>query len=57
MDVKTAYLHAPIDYKIYMEQPEGFKVMWNTDKNPVFISNKSLYSLKQSGRNWNKNLI
>jgi len=26
MDVKTAYLHAPIDYKIYMEQPEGYDV-------------------------------
>lgn len=21
MDVKTAYLHAPIDFEIYMEQP------------------------------------
>ncbi|KAJ8412641.1 hypothetical protein AAFF_G00115920 [Aldrovandia affinis] len=25
MDVKTAYLHAPIDCEIYMEQPEGFE--------------------------------
>ena len=24
MDVKTAYLHAPIDYGIFVEQPEGF---------------------------------
>lgn len=26
MDVKTAYLHAPIDCEIYMKQPEGFEV-------------------------------
>ena len=25
MDVKTAYLNAPIDWEIYIEQPEGFK--------------------------------
>ena len=24
MDVKTVYLHAPIDYEIFVEQPEGF---------------------------------
>ena len=26
MDVKTAYLNAPIDCEIYMEQPEGYKL-------------------------------
>ena len=51
MDVKTAYLHAPIDYEIFVEQPEGFK----TNK-LVYRLNKSLYGLKQSGRNWNKML-
>ena len=51
MDVKTAYLHAPIDYEIFVEQPEGFK----TNK-LVYKLNKSLYGLKQSGRNWNKML-
>ena len=25
MDVQTAYLHAPIDCEIYMEQPQGFE--------------------------------
>ena len=25
MDVKTAYLNAPVDCDIYMEQPEGFQ--------------------------------
>ena len=56
MDVKTAYLHAPIDCEIYMEQPEGFEVKSNTGDKFVCKLNKSLYGLKQSGRNWNKML-
>lgn len=52
MDVKTAYLHAPLDYEIFIEQPEGFEV--ETRKNLVYKLNKSLYGLKQSGRNWNR---
>ena len=51
MDVQTTYLHAPIDYEIFVEEPEGFK----TNK-LVYRLNKSLYGLKQSGRNWNKML-
>ena len=51
MDVKTAYLHALIDYEIFVEQPEGLK----TNK-LVYRLNKSLYGLKQSGRNRNKML-
>ena len=56
MDVKIAYLYTPIDYKIYIGQPQGFEVEWNIDERPVCILNKSLYSQKQSGRNWNKTL-
>ena len=26
MDVETAYLHAPIDYELYTEQPEGYEI-------------------------------
>ena len=51
MDVKMAYLHAPNDYEIFVEQLEGFK----TNK-LLYKLNKSLYALKQSGRNWNKML-
>ena len=40
MDVKMAYLHAPIDYEIFVEQPEGFK------NKLVHRLNKSLYGLK-----------
>ena len=56
MDVKTAYLNAPIDCEIYIEQPEGFE---QQDKNGVKLVcklQKSLYGLKQSGRNWNNML-
>ena len=55
MDVKTAYLNAPIDCEIYLEQPEG-ETSSNSDKKLVYRLNKSLYGLKQSGRNWNSML-
>ena len=53
MDVKTAYLHAPIDCEIYMEQPEGFEITSHTEEKLVWRLRKSLYGLKQSGRMWN----
>ena len=54
MDVKTAYLHAPIDQKIYIDQPQGFEEVAENGSKLVYRLKKSLYSLKQSGRNWNK---
>lgn len=54
MDVKTAYLNAPIDCEIYMEQPEGYEVKSSTNEKLVCKLERSLYGLKQSGRNWNK---
>ena len=56
MDVTTAYLHAPIDCEIFVEQPEGFETKINKNNRLVYRLNKSLYGLKQSGRNWNKML-
>jgi len=53
MDVKTAYLHAPIDRDIYMEQPEGYV---KEGEKLVCKLKKSIYGLKQSGRNWNEML-
>lgn len=53
MDVETAYLHAPIDHEIYIEQPEGYEQKSETDAKLVCKLEKSLYGLKQSGRNWN----
>jgi transposase InsO family protein len=54
MDVKTAYLNAPIDCEIFMEQPEGFVKKGENGEKLVCKLNRSLYGLKQSGRNWNK---
>ena len=52
MDVKSAFLHAPIEEEIYVKEPEGY----STTPNKVWKLNKSLYGLKQSGRNWNTTL-
>ena len=54
MDVKTAYLNAPIDCEIYLEQPQGFEQKGVNGEKLVYKLNKSLYGLKQSGRNWNQ---
>lgn len=53
MDVKTAYLHAPIDCEIYIEQPDGYVNKSPTGENLVCKLHKPLYGLKQSVRNWN----
>ncbi len=53
MDVKTAYLNAPIDCELYVEQPVGYDVSNKGNRKLVWKLNKSLYGLKQSGRNWN----
>ena len=51
LDVRTAYLNAPVDCEIFMRQVEGYV---DVDKqNHVCFLHKSLYGLKQSGRNWN----
>ena len=54
MDVKTAYLNAPIDCNIFVEQPKGYEKVGKNNEKLVCKLNKSLYGLKQSGRNWNK---
>ena len=53
MDVKTAYLNAPNDCEIYIKQPEGFEQVGENGETLVWKLKKSLYGLKQSGRNWN----
>lgn len=56
MDVKTAYLHAPVECEICIEQPEGYEVKSKEGDKLVCKVEKSLYGLKQSGHNWNKML-
>lgn len=52
-DVKNAYLYSNLEEVIHMEIPKGYKVPDNVNfKNPVLKLLKSLYGLKQSGRNF-----
>ena len=51
LDVKTAFLNAPVDCELYLKQPEGYD-----DGDFVWKLKKSIYGLKQSGRNWNRML-
>ena len=50
IDIKTAYLYGDLDEKIYMEQPEGFKLP--RKENKVWQLHKALYGLKQAGLSW-----
>ena len=52
VDFKSAYLNAPIDHEVFMNQPPGFEVKDNNGELLVYKLNKSLYGLKQSGRMW-----
>ena len=56
LDVKSAYLHSPIEETIFLEQPEGFEKKSTTGEKLVCKLNKSIYGLKQAARNWNKSL-
>ena len=49
MDVKGAYLNGRLKERVYMLQPEGF----NDGTGCVCLLIKTLYGLKQSGREWN----
>jgi hypothetical protein len=52
MDIKGAYLNAPIDKDIYVEQPPGYQQKSEEGALLTCKLKKSLYGLKQSGRNW-----
>ena len=50
LDVDTAFLLADLDEEIYMNPPPGD----NLEDGFVYRLKKSLYGLKQAGRNWNQ---
>ena len=52
MDVKGAYLNGTLQENVYMRQPEGF----GDGTSRVCRLQKTLYGLKQSGREWNREL-
>jgi hypothetical protein len=57
LDVNTAYLNADIDIDdLYVNQPEGFEKAGRQGQKLYCRLKKSLYGLKQSGRNWNNTL-
>ena len=50
LDVKTAFLDGELDEKLYMEQPEGFKVKGQEGK--VLCLKRAIYGLKQAALAW-----
>jgi hypothetical protein len=52
LDVKGAYLNGVLEEEVYMRQPDGF----GDGTRRVCRLQKTLYGLKQSGREWNKEL-
>ena len=56
MDVDTAFLQATVTEDIYVQQPLGYRRKGGNNENLVCKLNKSLYGLKQSSRNWYKEI-
>ena len=56
VDVKTAFLHAPLDEDVYMDVPEGVETD-NGKKGNCIKLQKALYGLKQASRAWNKTSV
>ena len=57
MDVKTVFLNIDIQEDVYMTVPDGYDLMLlSMLTNPICKLNRSLYSLKQSPRMWNKKI-
>ena len=52
LDVKGAYLNSTLKEQVYMRQPQGYED--GTQKSCLLV--KTLYGLKQSGREWNLEL-
>jgi len=50
LDVKSAFLYGTLDKELYMEQPQGFKVLGKEHK--VLRLKKAIYGLKQATRTW-----
>jgi hypothetical protein len=49
VDIKTAFLHAPLEEELYMDQPPGYK-----QGTKVCRLLKSVYGLKQAPRAWHE---
>jgi hypothetical protein len=56
IDADTAYLQSNLEEKIYVKQPPGYEKYGPNGEELVCRLRKSLYGLKQSGRNWHKKI-
>lgn len=54
LDIRTAYLYGDVQKKLFMHEPEGYQQKDKADL--VCRLQKSIYGLKQSGKNWNDKL-
>ncbi|CAM9677297.1 unnamed protein product, partial [Chrysoparadoxa australica] len=53
LDIKCAYLQAPVNEDIYVRAPPGYDSDHASDGSPLVGKlNRSLYGLKQAGLNW-----
>jgi hypothetical protein len=50
MDVKSSLLNGELEEEVYIEQPEGFQLLENTDY--VCKLKNDVYGLKQAPREW-----
>ena len=54
VDVKSAYLNAPMDKPVHMKPPQG--VLKKGQEGMVLLILKAIYGMKQSGRLWHRML-
>ena len=54
IDISHAFLNGDLEEDVYMEQPEGFRIPGG--RRLVLHLGKSIYGLKQAGRQWNKKM-
>ena len=55
-DVKTAFLHSPIEEELYLEQPQEFVKQGSDGEKLLCRLNKSIFGFKQETNNWYKEL-
>ena len=54
LDVKSAFLHGPLEEEVYVQQPPGFIVKGREQQ--VYRLRKALYGLKQAPKAWNRRI-